>query len=126
MQIKKSYEMLDMDNLFHRKMEDELEAQYTGYILGWGENNQISVFIPDINKKVLNFSVNLERLENILEKKEEENRIIWKRKDNENIFIFEKYMKIVCKIILQKNRYEWQGKVGIELIEPNFSEFLMS
>lgn len=126
MQIKKSYEMLDMVNLFHRKMEDELEAQYTGYILGWGENNQISVFIPDINKKVLKFSVNLERLENILEKKEEENRIIWKRKDNDNIFIFEKYMKIVCRIVLQKNRYEWQNKVGIEVIQPNFSEFLMN
>jgi exoribonuclease R len=126
MQIKKSYEMLDMVHLFHRKMEDELESQYTGYILGWGENNQISVFIPDINKKVLKFCVNLDRLENILEKKEEENRIIWKRKDNENIFIFEKYMKIVCKIILLKNRYEWQNKVGIELIEPNFSDFLIS
>ena len=89
MQMKKSYEMLDMVNLFHRKMEDELESQYTGYVIGWGENNQISVFIPDINKKVLKFSVNLERLENILEKKEEETRIIWKRKDNDNIFIFE-------------------------------------
>jgi hypothetical protein len=126
MQMKKSYEMLDMVNLFHRKMEDELEAQYTGFILGWGENNQISVFIPDINKKVLKFCVNLDRLDNILEKKEEENRIIWKRKDNDNVFIFEKYMKIVCRIVLQKNRYEWQGKVGIEVIEPNFSDFLMN
>jgi hypothetical protein len=126
MQIKKSYEMLDMVNLFHRKMEDELEAQYTGFILGWGENNQISVFIPDINKKVLKFSINQERLENILEKKEDETKIIWKRKDNDNIFIFEKYMKILCRIVLQKNRYEWQNKVGIEVIEPNFSDFLMS
>jgi hypothetical protein len=68
----------------------------------------------------------LDRLDNILERKEEENRIIWKRKDNDNIFIFEKYMKITCKIILLKNRYEWQNKVGIELIEPNFSNFLMN
>lgn len=126
MQIKKSYEMLEMVNLFHRKMEDELEAQYMGYILGWGENNQISVFIPDIDKKVLKFCVNLDRLENVLEKEEAENRLIWKRKDNDNIFIFEKYMKIICRIVLQKNRYEWQNKVGIELIEPNFSQFLMS
>jgi hypothetical protein len=80
----------------------------------------------DEGKKELNFSVNLERLDNILERKEEENRIIWKRKDNDNIFIFEKYMKITCKIILLKNRYEWQNKVGIELIEPNFSNFLMN
>jgi hypothetical protein len=65
-------------------------------------------------------------LENILEKKEEETRIIWKRKDNDNIFIFEKYMKITIKIVLQKNKYEWQNKLGIELIEPNFSEFLMN
>ena len=126
MQMKKSYEMLDMVNLFHRKMEDELEAQYIGYVIGWGENNQISVFIPDINKKVLKFCVNLDRLDNILERKDEENRIIWKRKDNDNIFIFEKYMKITCKIILLKNKYEWQNKVGIELIEPNFSDFLMN
>ena len=126
MQIKKSYDMLEMVNLFHRKMEDELEAQYTGFVIGWGENNQISVFIPDINKKVLKFCVNLDRLDNILEKKEEENRIIWKRKDNDNVFIFEKYMKIVCKIILLKNKYEWQNKVGIEVIEPNFSDFLMN
>jgi hypothetical protein len=65
-------------------------------------------------------------LENILEKQEEETRIIWKRKDNNNIFIFEKYMKITCKIVLQKNRYEWQNKVGIEVIQPNFSDFLMN
>ena len=126
MQIKKSYDMLDMVNLFHRKMEDELEAQYNGYILGWGENNQISVFIPDINKKVLKFCINLDRLENILEKEESGSRLIWKRKDNDNIFIFEKYMKIICRIVLQKNRYNWQNKVGIELIEPNFSDFLMN
>ena len=115
-----------MVHLFHRKMEDDLEAQYTGFILGWGENNQISVFIPDINKKVLKFCVNLEKLENILEKQEDETRIIWKRKDNDNIFIFEKYMKILCRIVLLKNRHEWQNKVGIELIEPNFSQFLMN
>jgi exoribonuclease R len=126
MQIKKSYELLDMVHIFHKKMDGELESQYTGYILGWGENNQISVFIPDMDKKVLKFCINLEKLENILERKEDESRLIWKRKDNNNIFIFEKYMKIMCRIILQKNRYEWQNKVGIELIEPNFSDFLMN
>ena len=70
--------------------------------------------------------MNLERLENILEKQEEEMRLVLKRKDNNNIFIFEKYMKILCRIVLQKNRYEWQNKVGIEVIEPNFSNFLLN
>jgi len=132
MQIKKSYELVDMVNIFHKKINGELESQYTGYILGWN-NNQISVFIPEMDKKVLKFRINLEKLENILEKKEEENRIIWKRKDanndnnanNDNVFIFEKYMKIKCRIVLQKNRYEWQNKVSIEVIEPNFSDFLL-
>jgi hypothetical protein len=36
MQIKKSYEMLDIVYLFHRKMEDDLEAQYTGVYSGVG------------------------------------------------------------------------------------------
>jgi hypothetical protein len=137
MQIKKSYELVDMVNIFHKKINGELESQYDGYILGWN-NNRISVFIPEMDKKVFKFCINLDKLENILEKKEEENRIIWKRKDanngndngngngNGNVFIFEKYMKIKCKIVLQKNRYEWQNKVSIEVIEPNFSDFLLS
>lgn len=119
--IKKAYEQLSLVNIFHMKIQDKLEETYEGYIIDMDET-QISVYIPALNKKIFKFRL---EVEGILDIKFSENEIKWIRKDNNSEFTLRKYMKIVGKIVIRKNRHIWNQKIGIQLETPNFSDFLL-
>jgi len=126
MRIKKAYEMLQLVHIYHGKINGELEESYEGYVIGIEEEN-LQIYLPGMNGKVFRFQVDMERMENLLEMQfPNENEIYWKRKDNGNIFSIQKFQKITCKIIIHKHRYNWVQKIGIELIEPSFSSFLLN
>ena len=126
MQIKKAYEQLSLVNIFHRKNCGELNDIYEGYLLKVSED-MISVYIPELDKKILKFEIGMEKLENILQMDViDEEEIKWTRKDNGEYFVLKKFMKIRCKIVNRKNRFHWNGKIGIELVEPSFSDFLLN
>ena len=119
--IKKAYEQLSLVNIFHMKLQDKLEESYEGFIIGI-EDEQISVYIPSLNKKIFKFRL---ELEGVLDVIINENEIIWRRKDNNSEYILRKYMRIVGKIVVKKNKHIWNHKIGLELIVPCFSDFLL-
>ena len=125
MQIKKAYEQLATVQLFHQKLNGELDDQYEAYILGL-EENSVNVYVPKLNQKIVRLQVSMDNLDNILEIVEQnENSTIWRKKDNGLMFKLEKFMKIQCRIITKKNKYNWNHKIGVELLQPNFSDFLL-
>jgi len=125
MQIKKSYEQLDLVDIFHKRINGELSEILSAYIFGMNDDT-ISVYLPTMGKKILKMKIKMDNLNNLLEKvKNTDEEIIWKRKDNNKIFSIKKFMNIKCKIIVVKNKYNWNNKLTIELIEPSFSNFLL-
>jgi len=86
------------------------------------DETQISVYIPALNRKIFKFRL---EVDGILDIKFSENEIKWIRKDNNSEFTLRKYMKIVGKIVIRKNRHIWNQKIGIQLETPNFSDFLL-
>ena len=119
--IKKAYEQLSLVNIFHMKLQDKLDESYEGFIINIDED-QISVYIPTLNKKIIKFKLDIEGL---LEMKSNEDELIFIRKDNGEQFILKKYMRIVGKIVVKKHKHIWNHKIGIELKTPSFSDFLL-
>lgn len=118
--IKKSYEQLSLVNLFHMKIQDKLEDLYEGFIIGIDED-QVSIYLTSI-KKIFKFRMELEGL---LEMSFSEDMIKWIRKDNGSEFTLKKLMRIVVKIVIRKNKHIWNQKIGIQLEQPSFSDFLL-
>ena len=119
--IKKSYEQLSLVNIFHMKIQDKLDESYEGFVISI-DDDQISVYIPGLNKKIIKFRLDIEGL---LDIESGDDEIVWTRKDNGSKFILKKYMRILGKIVIKKNKHIWNQKIGIELISPSFSDFLL-
>lgn len=125
MQIKKAYEQLDLVDIFHKKLQGDLAEILSGYIFKL-QDDTVNVYLPTVGKKILRMKIKMDNLDNILDKvKEDENEMIWQRKDNGSQFILKKFMQIKCKLVVMKNKYQWNNKLTIELIEPSFSNFLL-
>ena len=119
--IKKAYEQLSLVNIFHMKIQNKLEDNYEGFIISI-DQDQISIYLPSLNKKIIKFKLDVEGL---LDIESNENIIVLIRKDNGSQFVLKRFMRIVGKIVIKKNKHIWNQKIGIELITPNFSDFLL-
>jgi len=123
-QVKKAYEQMALVNIYHSKINGDLDDRYEGFLIGIEEEN-LQIYIPKMNGKIFRFQIDMESLGNILEVESSDLEISWRRKDNKSKFTLSKYMKIVCRIVVRKNHYRWIQKIGIELMEPSFSNFLL-
>jgi len=121
-QIKRAYDQLSLVNIYHDKINGTLPDSFEGWVIGIDED-YLQIYL---NKKIFHFQVDMENMDTVLELvSQTDEEKIWKRKDNGSRFCLRKGMKIICKIIVKKNKYQWNQKVGIELINPSFSEFLL-
>jgi len=118
--IKKAYEQLSLVNIFHNKIQDKLEESYEGFIISIDEDN-IGIYLTS-NKKIFKFRLEVEGL---LDVNSSEDEVSWTRKDNNSQFTLRKYMRIEVKIVIRKNKHIWNQKIGIELLSPSFSDFLL-
>lgn len=119
--IKKAYEQLSLVNIFHKRIQDKLEDSYEGFIINIDED-QVSVYIPSMNKKIFKFKLDVDGLVDSYFKADE---IKWVRKDNKSEFILRMFMKIYVKIVIRKNKHVWNQKIGIELLQPSLTNFLL-
>ncbi len=123
--LKRAYEMMNLVTIFHLKEENLLDSTYEGIIIGI-DDGSVQIFLPKHNK-IFRFNSLNESMSNIVEHKLDATNtfIEWIRRDTNAILRLDLYQPIICRIIIRKNKYDWKQKVGIELIEPSFSEFLM-
>ncbi len=120
--IKRAYEHMNLVNIFQAKKNEQLDKVYDGIIIGI-DDDSIKIYIKKLNRNFM-FRVYHKETTNILNYYSTDKYIQFMRYDNHTLKL-ELYRRIICRIIIKTNQYVWSNKVGIELLEPSFSDFLL-
>jgi len=122
MMIKKAYDQLNLVKIYYDRIEGKMDELYDGFVIDI-DDDEVGVYFEKLGGKIFCFKIN--NMEKLFEIISTDDNIVYKRNDGKTL-ILHKYMKIKCKIIVKKNKYSWNQKVDIELIEPSFSNFLLT
>jgi exoribonuclease R len=120
--IKRAYEQMNLVSIFHSKKNDQLDQSYDGVIIGI-DDDSVKIYIKKLNR-IFRFRVYNRGMLNILDYSATDSYVEFMRYDYETLRL-ELYQKIICRIFINITQYEWANKVGIQLLEPSFSEFLL-
>ena len=120
--IKKAYEQMNLVSIFHAQKNNQLDPSYEGIIIGI-DDDSIKIYIKKLNR-IFMFRVYNKGMLNILDYNATDKWFEFTRYDYYT-FRLELYQKIICRIFIKTNQYAWSNKVGIELLEPSFSNFLL-
>ena len=120
--IKRAYEQMNLVSIFHSKKNAKLDSSYDGIIIGI-DDDSIKIYIKKLNR-IFRFRVYNRGMLNVIDYNATDSYIEFMRYDNETLRL-ELYQKIICRIFINIAQYEWANKVGIQLLEPSFSEFLL-
>jgi hypothetical protein len=120
--IKRAYEQMNLVSIFHEQKNNQLDQSYEGVIIGI-DDDSIKIYIKKLNR-IFRFRVYNKGMLNILDYSANDKWFEFMRYDYYT-FRLELYQKIICRIFIKTNQYEWSNKVGIELLEPSFSNFLL-
>lgn len=120
--IKRAYEQMNLVSIFHSQKNYQLDLSYEGVIIGI-DDDSIKIYIKKL-KRIFLFRVYNKGMLNILDYSATDKWFEFTRYDYYT-FRLELYQKIICRIFIKTNQYAWSNKVGIELLEPSFSNFLL-
>jgi hypothetical protein len=120
--IKRAYEQMNLVSIFHEQKNNQLDQSYEGVIIGI-DDDSIKIYIKKLNR-IFRFRLYNKGMLNILDYSANDKWFEFMRYDYYT-FRLELYQKIICRIFIKTNQYEWSNKVGIELLEPSFSNFLL-
>jgi len=120
--IKRAYEQMNLVSIFHEQKNNQLDQSYEGVIIGI-DDDSIKIYIKKLNR-IFRFRLYNKGMLNILDYSATDKWFEFMRYDYYT-FRLELYQKIICRIFIKTNQYEWSNKVGIELLEPSFSNFLL-
>jgi hypothetical protein len=113
---------MNLVSIFHSKKNDQLDQSYDGVIIGI-DDDSVKIYIKKLNR-IFRFRVYNRGMLNILDYNATDSYVEFMRYDYETLRL-ELYQKIICRIFINITQYEWTNKVGIQLLEPSFSEFLL-
>jgi hypothetical protein len=120
--IKRAYEQMNLVSIFHAQKNNQLDQSYEGVIIGI-DDDSIKIYIKKLNR-IFRFRLYNKGMLNILDYSATDKWFEFMRYDYYT-FRLELYQKIICRIFIKTNQYEWSNKVAIELLEPSFSNFLL-
>ena len=120
--IKRAYEQMNLVSIFHSKKNYQFDQSYDGVIIGI-DDDSVKIYIKKLNR-IFRFRVYNRGMLNILDYNATDSYVEFMRYDYETLRL-ELYQKIICRIFINITQYEWANKVGIQLLEPSFSEFLL-
>ena len=120
--IKRAYEQMNLVSIFHEQKNNQLDPSYEGIIIGI-DDDSIKIYIKKL-KRIFRFRLYNKGMLNILDYSATDKWFEFMLYDYYT-FRLELYQKIICRIFIKTNQYEWSNKVGIELLEPSFSNFLL-
>jgi hypothetical protein len=120
--IKRAYEQMNLVSIFHEQKNNQLDPSYDGVIIGI-DDDSIKIYIKKLNR-IFRFRLYNKGMLNILDYSATDKWFEFMRYDYYT-FRLELYQKIICRIFIKTNQYEWSNKVAIELLEPSFSNFLL-
>lgn len=116
--IKRAYEQMNLVSIFQAKRNEQLDKAYEGVIIGI-DDDSVKIYIKKLNRNFM-FRVYNKGTDYCATDK----YIQFMRHDNHTLQI-NLYQKIICRIFIKTDQYEWSNKVAIELLEPSFSDFLL-
>lgn len=122
MMIKRAYEQMNLVSIFHAQKNYQLDPSYEGVIIGI-DDDSVKIYIKKLNR-IFRFRLYNKGMLNILDYNATDKWFEFMRYDYYT-FRLELYQKIICRIFIKTDQYEWSNKVSIELLEPSFSEFLL-
>jgi len=120
--IKRAYEQMNLVSIFQSKRNNQLDKAYEGIIIGIDEDS-VKIYIKKLNRSFM-FRVYNKGTANILDYCATDKYIQFMRHDYHTLQL-KLYQKIICRIFIKTDQYEWSNKVAIELLEPSFSDFLL-